>query len=94
MTLTTRNISYRHVNKVRFNLGLSIKHLAELLGVSRQTVHNWKRGGRIKDPDIIRARLTDIVRVSAAERWKEKGADLETSAQRKTKLLALLEEEQ
>lgn len=90
MSRTTKPLTYRYVNAVRFTLGLSISHMAELLGVSRQTVHNWKRGGKIKDPDIIRERLAVLLRVSAAERWRTKGADLETSAQRMVKLLALL----
>lgn len=90
----TNVLSYAKINLVRFNLGLSKRDMASLLGVSRQTYYNWASGGGIKDETDILQRLQDVVRTAGEHDWSAEASTYTTSEQRKRRLLALLNQEQ
>lgn len=38
----------KNIKKLRTGAGMNQEQLAELLGVTRQTVSNWERGGSLR----------------------------------------------
>lgn len=59
------------IDLVQDAISLGISHIAEILGVGRDTVHRWSRGDTLlpRDPAVVR-RLRDLVNV--AESWNRR----------------------
>ena len=77
------------VEQLRVYLGLSVLHMAKLVGVSRQTYWNWQTAGIIGPRSVGKVRLfaTQVRPLLANQQWPKGGAHLPDSRSRFDRLI-------
>jgi DNA-binding XRE family transcriptional regulator len=90
--MTIDLVTFEQLERERFYLGLSRRDMATILGVSRQTYHNWSKGGNIKDLHRVSARVEHVVDLAVLNNLQDHAPRLPNSTDRKHWLLALLNE--
>lgn len=77
------------VEQLRDYLGLSVLHMAKLVGVSRQTYWNWQTAGAITPRSVgkVRSFATQVRPLLANKQWPKGGAHLPDSRSRFDRLI-------
>ena len=90
--MTDVAIDFDKVETLRKHLLLSKTHMAEVLGVTRVSYHQWLLNTRPtrKSIDKLKVSLQKIIEVMTAENWPDTEVLGMSSARRKEHLLALM----
>ncbi|MEI2419735.1 hypothetical protein V6O07_05640, partial [Arthrospira platensis SPKY2] len=89
---TETTIDFRKVEVIRERLGLSTRHMAQLLDVSRPTYYKWVAGGAIRSGNHRRivGLLREILPLLRSGAWPPEGVRQLSPTQRFEALLAVL----
>ena len=81
----------KELERARKRAFLTKKDMAAILGVSRQTYHNWLKGGRVQNDYYISELLKRMAYISTEQGWDELPPGMGGTQYHKARLLALLQ---
>lgn len=86
-------LDFEKVELVRERMGLTIRDMCKLLGVSRITYYRWVDGGPIRpaNEEKVKATLRKVMPLLKNGTWPPKGAKHWSGAKRLDALLEILE---
>lgn len=89
--MTPKAIDFTKVEALRRHMLMTHGQMAQVLGVSRMTYHNWLRGGSVakQREDAVKRAIRKLITVMNEHNWPSEDVSTLSSADRHARLLAL-----
>ena len=93
MQMTKKPLDFEKVEALREHTLLSVKHMSQLMGVSRMTYYGWVRGKPIRDNNEAKAKriLRQLISLVKEGQWPTESSRSMSALSRYETLLEILE---